>query len=208
MTATRDTVIVIDDDPSMREALAGLLETVALDVELYGSAEEFLKTKRRDVPTCIVLDVRLPGPSGLDIQRELREAHLQIPIIFITGHGDIPMSVQAIKEGAVEFLTKPIRDQDLLDAVRVALKRDRSWREHEKAIADLKERFRSLTLRERQVMALAVSGRVAKQIAAEIGINEVTVRVHRGQVMRKMGARSLAELVRIADKLSSVNDDA
>lgn len=197
-------VIVIDDDLSMREALAGLLESVALDVELYGSADEFLKAKRRDIATCIVLDVRLPGLSGFEVQRELAKARCKIPIIFITGHGDIPMSVKAIKAGAVEFLTKPFRDQDLLDAITIALKQDRLRRDNEAVIRQLSERFVSLTQREQQVMGLMVAGRVTKQIAAEIGISEATVRVHRSQVMSKMSVESLADLVRLADVLKVI----
>jgi len=195
------TVIVIDDDPAVRDALGNLLRSVGLLAKLHGSVPEFLKAGRPDGPTCLVVDVRLPGQSGLDLQRELPQAGIHLPIIFITGHGDIPMSVQAIKGGAIEFMTKPFRDQDLLDAIQLGLARDRTWRENEKAIAELRARFDSLTQREREVMALVVKGRMNKQIAGQIGISEITVKVHRGQVMRKMGAASLADLVLMADKL-------
>jgi FixJ family two-component response regulator len=196
-------VVIIDDDPDIRDALQGLLETVDLQAAPFATASEFLASKRPEGPCCIVLDVRLPGLSGLDFQQELARENIPIPIIFITGHGDIPMSVRAMKAGAVELLTKPLRDQDLLDAIQAALRRDRARLEDERKVADLRTRHESLTTRERQVMALLVSGRVNKQIAAEIGISEVTVRLHRGQIMRKMRASSLADLIRIADKIKS-----
>ena len=201
MSEAQSTVIVVDDDPEIREALDGLLRSVGLQVQMLASVPEFLKSAPPDCPTCLILDVRLPGQGGLDFQRELAAANIRLPIIFITGHGDIPMSVQAIKAGAVEFLTKPLRDQDLLDAIQAALRRDRARLDDERKFADLRTRHEALTARERQVMALLVSGRVNKQIAAEIGISEVTVRLHRGQIMRKMRASSLADLIRIADKI-------
>ena len=201
MSEAQSTVIVVDDDPEIREALDGLLRSVGLQVQMLASVPEFLKSAPPDCPTCLILDVRLPGQGGLDFQRELAAANIRLPIIFITGHGDIPMSVQAIKAGAVEFLTKPVRDQDLLDAIQTALRRDRARLDDERKFADLRTRHEALTARERQVMALLVSGRVNKQIAAEIGISEVTVRLHRGQIMRKMRASSLADLIRIADKI-------
>ena len=201
MTEAHPIVFVIDDDASIRNALKGLISSVGLHVELFGSAQEFLRSSRPDAPSCLVLDVRLPGISGLDFQRELARANIHIPIIFITGHGDIPMSVRAMKAGAVEFLTKPFRDQDLLDAIQVALERDRARRQQEAEIALLRERFESLTPREREVLPLVVSGLLNKQIAAEIGTSETTVKVHRGQLMRKMGADSLADLVRMAERI-------
>jgi FixJ family two-component response regulator len=201
MTEGQSLVFVVDDDASVREALKSLIRSVGLQVELFDSAQEFLHRKRPDGPSCLVLDVRLPGISGLDFQRKLTEANIPIPIIFITGHGDIPMSVRAMKGGAVEFLTKPFRDQDLLDAIQLALERDRVRREREVEIATLRERFESLTPREREVLPGVISGSLNKQIAAEIGTSETTVKVHRGQLMRKMGARSLPELVRMAEKI-------
>jgi FixJ family two-component response regulator/class 3 adenylate cyclase len=196
------TVIVIDDDPSVREALGSLLRSVGLQTNLHGSVSEFLKAGRLDGPTCLVLDVRLPGQSGLDFQRELSAANIQVPIIFITGYGDIPMSVRAIKGGAIEFLTKPFRDQDLLDAIQQGLARDRTSWENEKATATLRARFETLTPREREVMALVVTGRLNKQIAYDIGISEITVKARRSQVMRKMQAASLPDLARMAGKLN------
>jgi FixJ family two-component response regulator len=196
------TVIVIDDDRDVRESLGRLLRSVSLQARLYGSVAEFLSAGAPDGPSCLVLDVRLPGQGGLDFQRELSSAGVQTPIVFITGHGDIAMSVQAIKGGAIEFLTKPFRDQDLLDAIRSGLERDQDQRKRAGVIGQIKARFDTLTPREREVMALAVTGRLNKQIAAEIGISENTVKIHRGNVIRKMGAASLVELVLMAEKLS------
>lgn len=204
MTEESPVIIVIDDDPAVREALGSLLRSVGLNVKLLASLDEFAMPRRPAGPTCLVLDVRLPGRSGLDFQRELSSANIQLPIIFITGHGDIPMSVQAMKGGAIEFLPKPFRDQDLLDAINVGLAHDRAWLEKEKAQASLRARFESLTPREREVMALVVSGRLNKQIAFELGVSEITVKVHRGQVMQKMSAASLPELALMADKLELV----
>ncbi|ODR92099.1 response regulator transcription factor [Sinorhizobium alkalisoli] len=201
MAEAPETVIVIDDDQAIREALGSLLRSVGFDVKLLASLGDFLRSGRPNGPTCLVLDVRLPGQSGLDFQLELSRENIQLPIVFITGHGDIPMSVQAMKGGAVEFLTKPFRDQDLLDAVHLGLARDRVWLENEKALAELRRRFDSLTPREREVMALVVTGRLNKQIAGDLGVSEITVKVHRSQVMHKMRARSLPELARMADKL-------
>ena len=195
------TIIVVDDDPGMRESLHDLLRSVGLQVKALASVPEFLKEGRPEGPACLVLDVRLPGRSGLDFQRDLSAANVHLPIIFITGYGDIPMSVQAIKGGAIEFLTKPFRDQELLDAIQLGLARDRAWLEEAKAMAALRSRFETLTPREREVMALVVTGRLNKQIAYDIGISEITVKVHRGQVMRKMNAASLPDLSRMADKL-------
>jgi FixJ family two-component response regulator len=201
MTA-QATVIVVDDDPGIRESVESLLRSVGLQVRALASVPEFLERGRPEGPACLVLDVRLPGRSGLDFQRELAAANIHVPIIFITGYGDIPMTVQAIKGGAIEFLTKPFRDQDLLDAIQLGLAQDRAWLESENAIAALRARFETLTPREREVMALVVTGRLNKQIAYEIGISEITVKVHRGQVMRKMEAASLPDLARMADKLN------
>jgi FixJ family two-component response regulator len=194
-------VFVVDDDASMRKALGNLIQSVGLRVEAFASAPEFLAVKLPEVPCCLILDIRLPGLSGLDFQAKLASANIAIPIIFITGHGDIPMSVQAMKAGAIEFLPKPFRDQDLLDAVRVALERDQTRHEGEKMRSDLRAKFETLTPREQEVMACVTGGLMNKQIAAEIGITENTVKVHRGNVTKKMGARSLAELVRMADLL-------
>jgi RNA polymerase sigma factor (sigma-70 family) len=201
MTKRPPTVFVLDDDVSIRDSLRTLLRSVDLHVEFFGSPFEFLQTMRPDAPGCLVLDVRLPGKSGLDLQRELAEKNISIPIIFLTAHGDIPMTVRAMKAGAVEFLTKPFRDQDLLDAIQVALERDRSHRERQAEIARLRERLESLTPREREVLPLVVSGLLNRQIAAEIGTTEATIKVHRSQLMKKMSAKSLPELVRMADKI-------
>jgi FixJ family two-component response regulator len=198
------TVIVIDDDPDVRAALGRLLRSVSLESQLYGSVADFLSAGRPDGPTCLVLDVRLPGQGGLDFQRELASASVQLPIIFITGHGDIAMSVQAMKGGAIEFLTKPFREQDLLDAIRSGLESDRSQREKAGAIGEIKARFDTLSPREREVMAFAVTGRLNKQIAADIGLSENTVKIHRGNILRKMRAASLVELALMAEKLKSV----
>jgi FixJ family two-component response regulator len=194
-------VFVIDDDASVRSALGSLIRSVGLKFEAFGSAAEFLQSKPPDIPSCLVLDVRLPGLSGLDFQLDLAKANIHLPIIFISGHGDIPMTVRAMKSGAVEFLTKPFRDQDMLDAIRLALDRDHARRENESIVAKLRAKLDTLTPREREVMALVTAGLMNKQIAGEIGISEITVKVHRGNVMRKMGARSLANLVRMADTL-------
>jgi FixJ family two-component response regulator len=194
-------VYVVDDDSDVREGLQDLFHSVGLKTEVFGSATEFLARKLPEEVSCLVLDVRLPGLSGLDFQAELAAAQIKIPVIFITGYGDIPMTVKAMKAGAVEFLTKPVREQDLLDAVRAALDRDRSRREYDDETYELRMRFEALSTRERQIMALVTSGLMNKQIAGEIGVSEVTVKVHRHNVMKKLGARSLADLVRIADLL-------
>ena len=201
MTPERSTVLVVDDDTSVREALSDLFQSVGLCVEVFGSTQEFLKHPRPEGSGCLVLDVRLPGRSGLDFQQELNEASINLPIVFLTGHGDIPMSVRAMKAGAVEFLTKPFREQDLLDAVQTALERDRVNREEAKLVAMLRQRFTSLTPREQAILALVVAGRRNKQIAFEIGTSEVTVKVHRTNLMRKMHASSLADLIMMATKL-------
>jgi FixJ family two-component response regulator len=198
---TQPTVIVIDDDPALRESISGLIRSVGFQVKMLASVDEFHQSGRPSGPACLVLDVRLPGQSGLDLQRELASSRIQLPIIFITGHGDIPMSVQAMKSGAIEFLTKPFRDQDLLDAIQVGLARDRARIDDEKSMAVLRTRFETLTVREREVMAQVVTGRLNKQIAGELGISDITVKVHRAQVMRKMKASSLPDLARMADKL-------
>lgn len=200
-SATLPVVFVVDDDASVREALGSLIRSIGLRVEAFASAQEFFGAKRPDAACCLILDVRLPGVSGLDFQAELTKAKIQIPIIFITGHGDIPMSVKAMKAGAVEFLTKPFRDQDLLDAIQVALDRARASHANEKAISELRAKFATLTPREQEVMAWVTGGLLNKQVAAEIGVTEITVKVHRGKVTRKMGAKSLADLVKMADIL-------
>ena len=194
-------VFVVDDDPSVRSSLKFLLSSMGLQVESFDSAETFLQRKPPDAPSCLVLDVRLRGLSGLDFQRELAARNIRIPIVFLTGHGDIPMTVKAMKAGAVEFLTKPFRDQDLLDAVQLGLERDRIRREGEHSVSELKALFESLTPREQEVIAHVTAGLMNKQIAGELGVSEITVKVHRGNVMRKMGAKSLADLVRMADAL-------
>jgi FixJ family two-component response regulator len=208
MTDEEIVVAVIDDDPSVRDALGRLFETVAIKAELFGSVDEYLKASKSHPANCIVLDVRLPGPSGLDLQAQLAKANNRTPIVFITAHADIPMSVRAMKAGAIEFLTKPFRHQELLDAVRNGIEHDRSRRAEAVALADLQARFSSLTPREREIMALLAQGRITKQIAGEIGISAMTVRIHRSQVISKMGARSAADLVRMADKLGPIIESA
>ncbi len=203
MTEPAPTVFVVDDDPSVRRAIKRLVESIGLHVEIFGSAQEFLQAKRPDVPSCLILDIRLRGASGLDFQRQLVEAGIYVPVIFITAHGDIPMSVQALKAGAVEFLPKPFRDQDLLDAIQVALERDRARRERGAEIAVLQQRYESLTPREREVVAMVVAGMLNKQIAAELGTAENTVKVHRSRAMEKMQAQSLADLVKMMERLQS-----
>jgi len=207
MPDANSTVLVIDDDPDLRASVGRLLRSLGLDAQLFASISDFLKSDPPDGPTCLVLDVRLPGQSGLDLQRELAAANRELPIIFITGHGDIPMSVQAMKGGAIEFLTKPFRDQELLDAIQLGLSRDRARRENQKALAALRERFESLSPREREIMIQVAHGRLSKQIAGDIGIAEGTVKVHRSRLMHKMKARSLPELSRMADKLKLVPEE-
>ncbi|HUB47470.1 MAG TPA: response regulator transcription factor [Acetobacteraceae bacterium] len=206
MSEAKPTVVVIDDDSAIRESLGSLLRSVGLDVRVMASVAEFVNAGHPEGPSCLILDVRLPGKSGLDFQRDLAATNIRLPIIFITGHGDIRMSVQAMKDGAIEFLTKPFREQDLLDAVQLGLARDRARREDERSLVALRERFESLTPREREVMAQVARGRLNKQIAFDIGISEITVKVHRGQVMRKMQASSLPDLARMADKLRPLAD--
>jgi len=201
MTEDTPIVFVIDDDALVRGAIEDLLRSVGLQVETFGSTQEFLRSKRPDVPGCLVLDVRLPGLSGLEFQHTLIESGVHLPIIFISGHGDIPMSVRAMKSGAVEFLTKPLREQELLDVIQTGIERDRARRQEAKIVAELRERFDSLTPREREVLSLVVTGRPNKQIAFQLELSEMTVKVHRSQIMRKMRAKSLVDLVRMADKL-------
>jgi FixJ family two-component response regulator len=194
-------VLVVDDDEEVREGLGSLFRSIGLDPRLFGSTAEFLQHKVPEAPCCIVLDVRLPGVSGLDFQAQLADAHVHVPIIMMTGHGDIPMSVRAMKAGAVDFLTKPFRDQDMLDAVAQAIERDRKRRDSEKSLRDLRGLFESLTAREREIMALVTAGLMNKQVAGQLGLSEITVKIHRGHVMRKMGVRTLADLVRAAEAL-------
>jgi len=201
MTEEEPVVFVIDDDASVRDAIADLVRSVGLGVASFGSPQEFLQSERPDAPGCIVLDVRLPGPSGLEFQRTLNASNIHLPVIFISGHGDIPMSVRAMKSGAIEFLTKPIPEQALLDAIHTGIERDRARRQETKAVAELRQRFDSLTPREREVLALVVTGRRNKQIAAQAKMSEMTVKVHRSQIMRKMQAKTLVDLVRMADAL-------
>src|SRR5690242_15705634 len=205
MPDVKPTVLVIDDDPELRASVGRLLRAVGLNAQLFASICDFLKSAPPDGPTCLVLDVRLPGESGLELQRELAAVNRDLPIVFITGHGDIPMSVQAMKGGAIEFLTKPFRDQDLIDAIQLGLSRDHARRESEKALTALRERFESLSPREREIMIQVAHGRLSKQIAGDIGIAEATVKVHRSRLMHKMKARSLPELSRMADKLKLVS---
>jgi FixJ family two-component response regulator len=207
MADANSTILVVDDDPTLRESIGRLLRSLGLEAQLFASIADFLNSDPPDGPACLVLDVRLPGQSGLDLQRELTAANRELPIIFITGHGDIPMTVQAMKGGAIEFLTKPFRDQDLLDAIQLGLSRDRVRRENEKALTTLRERFASLSPRESEIMIQVARGRLSKQIAGDIGIAEATVKVHRSRAMRKMKARSLPELGRMVDKLKLVPED-
>jgi FixJ family two-component response regulator len=207
MPDANSTVLVVDDDPDLRASVGRLLRSLGIDTQLFASIPDFLKSDPPDGPTCLVLDVRLPGQSGLDLQRELAAMNRELPIIFITGHGDIPMSVQAMKGGAIEFLTKPFRDQDLLDAIQLGLSRDSARLKNEKSLTALKERFRSLSPREREIMIQVAHGRLSKQIAGDLGIAETTVKVHRSKAMRKMNARSLPEFGRMAAKLKLVPEE-
>ena len=206
MPDPNSTVLVVDDDPDLRESVGRLLRSVGMNARLFASISAFLESDLPDGPTCLVLDVRLPGQSGLDLQRELAAAGRDLPIIFVTGHGDIPMSVHAMKSGAIEFLTKPYRDQDLLDAIQLGLSRDHARRENEMALAELRERFGTLSPREREIMIQVARGRLSKQIAGDIGIAEATVKVHRSRAMRKMNVRSLPELGRLVDRLKLVSE--
>jgi FixJ family two-component response regulator len=206
MPNANSTVLVVDDDPNLRESVGRLLRSVGMNARLFASISEFLKSDLPDGPTCLVLDVRFPGQSGLELQRELAAADRGLPIVFITGHGDIPMSVQAMKSGAIEFLTKPFRDQDLLDAIQLGLSRDRARRDNDLALAAIKERFGTLSPREREIVIQVARGRLSKQIAGDIGIAEATVKVHRSRAMRKMNLRSLPELGRLADRLKLVSE--
>jgi FixJ family two-component response regulator len=206
MPDANSTVLVVDDDLDLRESIGRLLRSVGIGAQLFASISDFLESDPPDGPTCLVLDVRLPGQSGLDLQRELASTGRSLPIIFVTGHGDIPMSVQAMKSGAIEFLTKPFRDQDLVDAIQLGLSRDRARRENEMALAALKERFGTLSPREREIVVQVARGRLSKQIAGDIGIAEATVKVHRSRAMRKMNVRSLPELGRMADRLKLVSE--
>jgi FixJ family two-component response regulator len=206
MPDANSTVLVVDDDPDLRESVGRLLRSVGMNARLFGSISDFLASDLPDGPTCLVLDVRFPGQSGLDLQRELAAADRGLPIVFVTGHGDIPMSVQAMKSGAIEFLTKPYRDQDLLDAIQLGLSRDRARRENETALAALKERFATLSPREREIVTQVARGRLSKQIAGDIGIAEATVKVHRSRAMRKLNVRSLPELGRLVDRLKLVSE--
>jgi FixJ family two-component response regulator len=205
-SVAHSTVLVIDDDEDLRNSVGRLLRSVGLNTQLFASIPDFLKSERPNRPACLVLDIRLPGKSGLDFQRELATANTHLPIIFITGHGDIPMTVQAMKGGAIEFLTKPFREQDLLDAIQLGLERDSCWCKNETALGDLRARFETLSPREREIMIHVVRGRLNKQIAADFGISETTVKVHRSNLMRKIKARSLSELTRMADKLKLVQE--
>ena len=206
MSDVNFTVLVVDDDPDLRESVGRLLRSVGMNARLFASISDFLESVPPDGPACLVLDVRFPGQSGLDLQRELAESDRRLPIVFVTGHGDIPMSVQAMKSGAIEFLTKPYRDQDLLDAIQIGLSRDRARRESEMTLAALKERFGTLSPREREIVIQVARGRLSKQIAGDIGIAEATVKVHRSRAMRKMKVRSLPELGRLADRLKLVSE--
>jgi len=206
MPNANSTVLVVDDDPNLRESVGRLLRSVGMNARLFASISDFLKSDLPDGPTCLVLDVRFPGQSGLELQRELAAADRGLPIVFVTGHGDIPMSVQAMKSGAIEFLTKPFRDQDLLDAIQLGLCRDRARRDNDFALADIKERFETLSPREREIVIQVARGRLSKQIAGDIGIAEATVKVHRSRAMRKMNLRSLPELGRLADRLKLVSE--
>jgi len=206
MPNANSTVLVVDDDPDLRESVGRLLRSVGMNARLFASISDFLKSDLPDGPTCLVLDVRFPGKSGLELQRELAAADRGLPIVFVTGHGDIPMSVQAMKSGAIEFLTKPFRDQDLLDAIQLGLSRDRARRDNDLALAAIKERFGTLSPREREIVIQVARGRLSKQIAGDIGIAEATVKVHRSRAMRKMNLRSLPELGRLADRLKLVSE--